>query len=248
MRFAVIGGRTLGKEPCLVATALADSAVEMARQSRRAVTLGADLVELRVDRLPDAEAVARTIRGESAPHIVACRSPRFGGFFSGTEDERVARLEDAIRAGSAAVDIEYFTEPQLRSRVVASARAQGVPVLIGYENMQETPSYDEMIRGLNEVAALEPDLVKLAVRAQSHADLVQVLQVALAAHVLLEVPFAVIALGACGAPSRPLACVLGASFTYCAMEGGSVPGQLTLKETRDVIALLSERRWPCSSS
>jgi len=59
----------------------------------------------------------------------------------------------------------------------------------------------------------------------------------------LNVPFAAIALGPYGAPSRPLACLLGASFTYCAIEGGGVPGQLTVTETREVMKTLSKERW-----
>jgi 3-dehydroquinate dehydratase type I len=101
--------------------------------------------------------------------------------------------------------------------------------------------------GLKSVQALGPDLIKLAVRAHSYADLLTVLGVAREASSILDVPFAAIALGIPGAPSRPLACILGASFTYCAMEQGVVPGQLTVKETRDIITSLAEQRWTCSS-
>ena len=248
MRSAVIGGKTVGGTPCMVATAMADGVEEMLGQCQRAASLGADLVELRIDKLSDEAAVQAVLEGAACPHIVACRTPRFGGFFEGTEEDRIARLEGAARDGATAVDIEFFTEPGLRARLISAARQHGVPVLVGYENMQETPAHEEMMRGLHDVAALEPDLIKLAVRAHSYADLLAVLHVAREAHSVLDVPFAVIALGAHGAPSRPLACILGASFTYCAMEQGSVPGQLTLQETRDIIASLAEQRWTCSSN
>lgn len=248
MKSVVIGGRTLGNAPCMVATALADSVEGMLQQVQRAISLDADLVELRVDRLPSAEDVGAVIERVACPHIVACRSPRFGGFFQGTEDERVSRLEAAVHAGATAVDIEFFAAPELRSRLLATARGRGVPVLIGYEDMQRTPDRAELTNGLREISALRPDLMKLAVRAHSHEDLMTLLQVALEARSFLDVPFAAIALGAPGAPSRPLACILGASFTYCAMEQGSIPGQLTLQETREIIALLAEQRWTCSSN
>ena len=248
MKPVVIGGRTLGDVPCMVATALADSVSEMLQQAQRAASLDADLVELRVDRLPSAEDVRAVIQGAACPHIVACRSPQFGGFFLGTEEERISRLEAAVHAGATAVDIEFFAPSDLRSRLISSARKQGVPVLIGYEDMQRTPDRAELIAGLQEIKALCPDLMKLAVRAHLHEDLLTLLQVVLEARSFLDVPFAAIALGAPGAPSRPLACILGASFTYCAMEQGSVPGQLTLQETREIIALLAEQRWTCSSN
>jgi len=247
MKPVLIGGRTIGHAPCMVATAMSEQADEMLRQVEHAVALGADVIELRIDKLPDSAAVRAVIEGARCPHIVACRTPRFGGFFEGTEEERIARLEGAACDGATAVDVEFFTEPELRARLMSSARTHGVPVLVGYENMEKTPDRSELSDGLKKVQALEPDLVKLAVRAHSYDDLLTVLGVAREASGLLTAPFAVIALGIHGAPSRPLACVLGASFTYCATEQGVVPGQLTVKETRDIIASLAEQRWTCSS-
>ena len=209
---------------------------------------GADIVELRIDRLSDSNAVQELVQRAGVPHIVACRTPQFGGFFSGTENERIEQLQAAVHAGATAVDIEFFTEPALRSQLLRSARERNVPVLIGYENMKETPNLSDLKQGLHDVAALGPDLIKLAVRALSYEDLLTVLSVALEARSFLDVPFAAIALGAHGAPSRPMACVLGASFTYCAVEPGTVPGQLTIQETRDLINSISEQRWTCSSS
>jgi len=246
MKPLVIGGREL-TTPCMVASAMAETADAMLQQAARAVALGADLVELRVDKLADDADVAIIVQETDCPHIIACRTPQFGGFFTGSEEARIARLEGAARAGATVVDIEYFTAPELRARLIETARACGMPVLIGYENMQETPDRQAMISGLHSVSELGPDLVKLAVRAHSYADLLTVLEVAHEAASFLEAPFAVIALGAHGAPSRPLACVLGASFTYCAMEQGAIPGQLTLQETREMVRLLEEQRWSCSS-
>ncbi len=248
MKSVVIGGLTLGNAPCMVATALADSADTMLEQVQRASSLDADLIELRVDRLPSAKDIGIVIEAAGCPHIVACRSPQFGGFFQGTEEERISRLEAAVQAGATAVDVEYFAPQDLRSRVLSAAREHGVPVLVGYENMQCTPNREALTAGLREIKALSPDLIKLAVRAHSHEDLLTLLQVVIEARSFLDVPFAAIALGASGAPSRPMACILGASFTYCAMEQGSVPGQLTIQETRDIIAMLAEQRWTCSSN
>jgi len=248
MRTARVGDLEIGHEPVLVATARAESVEGMTRGVECALAAGADCVELRIDSLPTAEDVARLIRGTTAPHIVACRTPRFGGSFSGSEAERIERLEAAATAGAEAIDIEFFTDPALRDRLIALVRKLGTPVMVGYENMQETPPSGTLLRGLQDVAALAPDLIKLAVRATSHADLVTVLQTVLDARSFLDVPFAAIALGPHGAASRPLACALGSSFTYCAVEAGAVPGQLTVSETREILKMVSEQRWPCSSS
>jgi len=248
MRSVRLRELVLGSKPVFVATALADTVDGMLSGVERAREAGADCVELRIDRLASASGVADLVRRVEGPHIVACRTPAFGGFFEGTELERIECLEAASAAAAAAVDIEFFTEPALRDRLMNAARDHGTPVLVGYENMQETPPREALEKGIRAVAALGPDLVKLAVRATCHEDLLTVLGLVLEMRETLDVPFAAIALGPHGAPSRPLACVLGSSFTYCAIESGVIPGQLTVAETRRVLEMVSEQRWSCSSS
>ncbi len=238
----------IGEDPVLLATALAPSVGEMLDGAKRAREVGADCVELRIDRLSKVDDVAKLVGAADFPHIIACRTPQFGGFFEGSEEDRIERLVAASRAGAAAVDIEFLAEPAGRDRLIAAARAERTPVLVGYENMQETPPLETLIEGIEAVAALDPDLVKLAVRAQSHADLLTVLSATLRMRVILDIPFAAIALGPHGAPSRPIALALGASFTYCAVEAGGAPGQLTVVEARDVLKTVSVERWSCSSS
>jgi len=243
MRMPKLGDLAIGERPVFFATSLSDTVDEMIIQAGRALDAGADCVELRVDRLPSKGDIVKLIRRIDAPHIVACRTTAFGGTFEGSETERIERLEAAVEAGATAVDIEFLTDPKLRGRLIDTARSHETPVLVGYEDMSKTPPADELIRRLEEVAELKPDLIKLAVRAQSHEDLLIVLETALKARTFIDVPFAAIALGPYGAPSRPLACLLGASFTYCATEAGTVPGQLTVAETRQVLETLSEERW-----
>ena len=248
MKRVELRGFQFGSAPAFIATALDDSVDGMLDGVNCALSGGADCVELRIDRLGSVKDVEDLVRRVSAPHIVACRTPQFGGFFEGSEDERIDLLAAAARAGAAAVDIEFFAEPGARDRLIKESRSSGVPILIGYENMQETPSVADLTCGVRELVKLQPDLAKLAVRAHGPRDLVSVLEMAVEMNALLDVPFAAIALGPCGAPSRPLALALGASFTYCAVEAGAAPGQLTVKETRSVLETVSAERWSCSSS
>ena len=248
MRTVDLMGLAVGEAPVLVATALADTVDGMLEGANHARAAGADVVELRIDRLSSDDEAAELVCRIDMPHVVSCRTPDFGGFFAEPEDARIARLGAACEAGAAAVDIEYLAEPAHRDRLIATARDQQIPLLIGYENMQKTPAKEELIRGIRGVAELGPSLVKLAVRAASHADLLIVLEMAREMREMLDVPFAAIALGPYGASSRPLCCVLGGSFTYCAIEAGGAAGQLTVTETRNVMETVSEQRWLCSSS
>ncbi|MEW5827144.1 MAG: type I 3-dehydroquinate dehydratase [Candidatus Bipolaricaulota bacterium] len=248
MRTVRVGSLLVGTRPVLVASSMAETVDQMLDGARQAVEAGADCVELRIDRLPDVDAVGRLVREMRAPHIVACRPPEFGGAFAGGESARIERLLAAVTAGATAVDVEVFTDPGLRDPLVDAAQRRGTPVLVGYENMKATPSLDEMIAGLRRVAELGPDLAKLAVRASSPDDLVALLCAAREAGRILGVPFAAVSLGPYGAASRPVALLLGSSFTYCATGGAAAPGQLTVGETRDVLRILSAERWSCSSN
>jgi 3-dehydroquinate dehydratase-1 len=248
MKPVLVGDLLIGDQPVLVATALAETVEGMLADTERWWAAGANAGELRIDRLRTIDDIAELVRRVDGPHIVACRTPSFGGFFEGTEDERIDRLAAASDAGATCVDVEFLAEAAGRDRLIKRARSNGTPVLVGFEDMGRTPPKAELLDGVRRVADLKPDLVKLAVRAASHEDLLTVLGVALEMRALLEVPFAAIALGPHGAPSRPLALAFGASFTYCAAEGGGAPGQLTVAETREVLETVSVERWSCSSS
>jgi len=248
MKLVRVGDLLVGDRPVFVATALAETVDAMLAGIERARAAGADAVELRIDRLCTVDDVADLVRRVDAPHVVACRTPAFGGFFEGPEAERIDRLVAASDAGAACVDVELLAAPAARDRLIERARANGTSALVGFEDMGRTPARAEILDGVRRVAELGPDLVKLAVRAASHEDLLTVLGAALEMRSVLDVPFAAIALGPHGAPSRPLALALGASFTYCGAEGGGAPGQLTVKETREVLETVSAERWSCSSS
>ncbi len=60
---------------------------------------GADLLEIRVDGMPSAEATAalpKLLNASPIPTIVTCRSIQEGGLFEGNEEERVAMYRAAL--------------------------------------------------------------------------------------------------------------------------------------------------------
>ena len=64
-------------------------------RARRDALPGAELVELRLDTV-DRPDVAGALAGRRSPVLVTCRPTWEGGFFQGTEDERLAILERAL--------------------------------------------------------------------------------------------------------------------------------------------------------
>src|SRR5258708_14371872 len=58
--------------------------------------LGADLLEVRLDRFGKAPDVGELIASKPCPVILTCRRPVDGGHWDGTEDERLAILRQSI--------------------------------------------------------------------------------------------------------------------------------------------------------
>ena len=77
---------------------MADNMAEL--RKRRDAASDVDLVELRLDSVPDPD-VQAALNGRRCPVIITCRSIRDGGLFRGSEEERRKLLLEAVDSGSA---------------------------------------------------------------------------------------------------------------------------------------------------
>lgn len=231
----------IGEKPVLLCTVLEEDVKSTVKNAKKAFENGADCIELRIDKLKDNSMIKEVIKKIEGPKLLVCRPKDWDGFFEGTEEERVERLLIAIENGADAVDVELKTPVNLREKIIKKVKQKGISVLIAYENFEKTPSNEELLKILKEEQKLGADIAKFAVIPKNYSDMIRVLQVVLEAKKILDIPFVAIAMGKFGSASRPLACVLGSSMTYCAVEKGKegAPGQLPIKDTRMIIELLS---------
>ena len=241
MKKVKIKNLTIGEKPVLLCTVLEEDVESTVKNAKKAFENGADCIELRIDKLRDNSMIKKVIKKVKGPKLLVCRPRDWNGFFNGSEKERVERLLTAIENGADAIDVELKTPSDLREKVIKNAKEKGIPILIAYENFEKTPSNEELLNILKEEQKLGADIAKFAVIANSYSDMLRVLQVVLEAKKILNIPFVTIAMGRHGSITRPLACVLGSSMTYCAVRKGKegAPGQLPVKETREIINLLS---------
>ena len=197
----------------LVAT-LADLTAEALPSARAAALRLADLVEFRLDRLPDLP-LAEVVGEAGARAIVTLRPVREGGRFDGSETQREIRLGEALDLGAGYVDVEW-------DAAFGDALIAGFPdrvVLSRHDFSGMPPDLPGLVRTL---AARRPAVVKLAVTPSSLAD-----QLAFprAIREAAGLPVVLIAMGAAGLPSRILAQQVGSCWTY---SGAAVaPGQVT---------------------
>ena len=78
----------------------------MIAEHRHLVEQGAQLVELRLDYINGEVNLKRLIHERPCPVVIACRRPRDGGKWSGTEEQRLLLLRTAIAEGVEYVNLE----------------------------------------------------------------------------------------------------------------------------------------------
>jgi 3-dehydroquinate dehydratase/shikimate dehydrogenase len=190
----------------------------MLHDAARAKASGADLIEFRLDYM-SAPDVAQLVGGKPLPAIFTCRPTRQGGHFHGSEEERVALLQEAVDLGADYVDIELDSVSKL-------ARKGHVKLIVSVHDLERTPDDLEAIHG--KIASTRPDVVKLVTTARDVTDNLRLFRLLRDA----TTPTIALAMGERGVISRILAAKYGGFLTFASLseERASAPGQITIEE------------------
>ncbi len=204
--------------PALCAVVTAPTLAQL-RVRRDEAALEADLVELRLDTVADPD-VAGALQGRRGPVIVTCRAAWEGGSFHGSEDARLALLEQAWRAGAEFVDVEFASW-----RDAAWVRqTSGERLVVSSHDFTGLPA--DLASRYRAMAGTGADVIKLAVTATALTDCVTLL----ALRPTAPQRQVVLAMGAPGLITRLLPGRFGSAWTY---GGHSVaPGQMPVRQLR----------------
>ncbi len=198
----------------------------------KAKTLGADLLELRIDLLDtDARHVLAELKKLGLPVIITNRMKQEGGAWAGSEYERIRTLLSLMPLADA-VDIELCAEE--RDTVVKKAKSAGKTVIISAHDFLGTPELDVMVGIIRESFEAGADIAKLAVMPQSFEDVLRLFELTL--HSKEQV--CTIAMGDIGKHSRVIAPVYGSVMTYGYVNKPTAPGQLRVDELKSILKLL----------
>ena len=203
----------------------------------------ADVVELRIDRIhrPD---LSLLVGAREGALLVTNRRKKEGGFFEGSEKDRVDLLVEAAKRGADFVDIEAGTGESLIGRLASEIRrkAGAVKMIVSHHDFQGTPSWAGLVRRFNSCRSFGAHAVKIVTYAHSAEDNLRLLR--LIPRALAEgQPIIAFCMGPRGRVSRLLAPLLGSLITYASLRKGaeSAPGQWTVAETRKMMAILGEK-------
>ncbi len=225
----------------LAAAIMVDDPAAAITQAERAKREGADLVELRLDRLamqPQAgDAARRLVQACPLPSIVTCRPEWEGGEYLGDEENRLAVLSAACGGPRRPVyvDIElaaYQRSAEVRAAVGSILDQTDAPGLI-LSSHDFTGRPADLLRRV-EAMADEPRcrVIKIAWTARSLRDNLEAFDLLRSA----VKPMIALCMGEAGLPSRVLAKKFRAvlSFARIGDDPGTAVGQPTLRELRDL--------------
>jgi 3-dehydroquinate dehydratase/shikimate dehydrogenase len=204
--------------------------ISIAQESRRfalADILNAsgqcDLVEVRLDRFEKAPDVRDLQSAARGPIIFSCRREQDGGYWKGTEEERLALLRQCIISKANYVEIEMDVADQIR-------RFPPAQRVITYTNLTETPP--DIVEIYDEIQTKNPDVIKLTTLARTPEEAWPLVQIV----AKQRVPTVVVGLGKPGIMLSVLGKKIGAPWTYAALERGmeAYPGQPTVEDLRTI--------------
>lgn len=195
----------------LCVTVTADTTAEL--RARRDRVTNADLIELRLDSVLDPDA-AGALEGRRTPVIVTCRPAWEGGWFKGSEEERLGILRDALRGGAEYVDVEWRAS---HADLIRASSGRGVVL-----SMHDFSGVPADLPGLaRAMQATGAEVVKLAVTAQALSDTLALFDLPRRD----GSPMVLLAMGDVGFPTRVLASRFGSAWTYAG--DGVAPGQVS---------------------
>lgn len=200
----------------------------------------ADLVELRIDGLRDPELGSLIEAAKPKPVIVTNRSAGEGGFFKGTEEERVDLLLQALSLDADYVDLEWQTAAPLRQKLLSNRRK--TRIIFSYHHFQLTPSRKHLLGKFRAIRESGADVAKIVTMAVEPADNLTVLSLLIDAR-RENFPLAAFCMGEPGKISRLATLALGGYITYASLEDGreTAPGQISAGTLQRVIRELGFR-------
>lgn len=220
-----------GARPLVVATVTSEP------EAWRAIGLGAEVLELRMDLMAEprrAPALLQRLRETGAPLIATNRSRREGGSWRGSEEARLDLLARSA-AAARAVDLEASAAPTPAGRGLrAAVHKAGGALILSRHDLRATPAPETLRAWFSSMFRAGADVAKVAVTARGLGDL----------HALFGAlgdqrrPVVGIAMGAAGAPSRVMAGLFGSVLTYGCVDEPRAPGQIRVDRLRRMVETL----------
>ena len=223
---------------------------EIVKAAEEIRTLPVDVVEWRADwyeEIFEADVVLdilqelRRILGE-LPLLFTFRTKKEGG--EKEIDEKNYRTLNQLAAESGLadlIDVEVFSGDEVVNDLVRTAHENEVKVIGSNHDFEKTPSKEEIIRRLQKMQELDVDLPKIAVMPRKKEDVLTLLAATEEMNrKYADRPIITMSMAGDGVISRLCGEVFGSALTFGAAGQASAPGQIGVKELRQILTILHE--------
>ncbi len=222
------------KTPAVCGSVMGRTVEEMEIMKSKALDSGADLIELRVDRLKSFRGWERLLE-DDLPMILTNRSSREGGFFRGPDSERINVLIQGMEKGVPCVDIELSTPPGLCDKVLSQARWEGTTAIISFHDFSKTPP-PKTLRKIARRIESKGDIAKIVTLARNLEDVIRLLDFVGGAK--LSIPLISFAMGEVGSLTRIISPLLGSPIVYASVGKPTAPGQFDVGTAKRLLHLV----------
>ncbi len=197
----------------------------------------ADLMEIWLDQITDLH-LFKIIKHKTCPLIFVNKPVREQGGFTGSEENRVDLLIQAIDLGADYVDIGIDTNEELITKLI-SANRNRAKIIISYHNFLSTPKEKELKLIINQAYKLGANIVKVATKANQYADNLKIFKL-ITDYKKQKKDLIALCMGDYGKLSRIAAPLLGSYLTYAPLEENSktAPGQIPVSQLRSILEII----------
>ena len=206
--------------------------VDTAERARRDIAVaaeaGANLVELRIDRLGEPDVARDVIAGSTLPTILTCRPTWEGGHNELPDEQRIALLRSAVVTDGGYVDVELANGPGVLAGFASNPRDLRAGLIASSHAFAGRP--DRLLNILTELNASPADVAKIVWTARTIRDNLEAFEILQTR----QKPTIALCMGEAGLISRVLAKKFGGFLTFAALDAdsGTAPGQISIHDMK----------------
>ena len=200
----------------------------------KAVSLGADLIELRLDYVKNLEIDLlkdlKKTHYESIPIIFTYRKSSEGGAVNIGENRRLSIINDLIELKPSYMDLEYTIKKENLAQLVKKCRDHNVKIILSFHNFINTPPLTVLLDTVKQMEKIGHDILKLIVMATDIYDNIIIFE--LLKQVSKDKKIVSFCMGNFGIVSRIFSPFFGGQFTFASLEVSTAPGQIQILEMK----------------
>jgi len=212
---------------------------KIVKEIRNALT-DSDYVEIRLDFLkPNQIPFCLTLSKKYLSRCICTVRPTTeGGKFQGTEQERISILKLVSEFEPYLLDVEYNTLRK-NKRLQKYLKSSGTNILVSWHDFKKTPN-ERVLKLMLQKMSKFSNNIKIVTTAKTIGDTIRVLS--LYKNHTKKINLVSFAMGDYGRMSRILCTKLGSPYTYVSIGKPVAPGQFSLKEMKNILALEDKKR------